>query len=105
MVQAHSLIAAQPVIPDSIWCVAGGAAEDCGFLLDLNPQTFERSMTSNYYSSLYPAQAVFKRWVEDDAAANTSSVPTVRKLVFVNSTASLIALPGYVAYSGMNIYS
>lgn len=57
-------------------------------------------MTSNYYSSLYPTQAVLKWWIEDDAKRNIPKIPTRRKIVFVNSTAPLIPLPGYMAYSG-----
>lgn len=58
-------------------------------------------MNNNYYSSLYPARAVLTSWIEDDKAAKeTPAKPTLRKIVFVNSTASLVPLPGYLAYSG-----
>ena len=60
-------------------------------------------MNNNYYTSLYPAQAVLRLWVEDDKTAASPSTPKVRRMIFVNSSAALIPVPGYVAYSGKNI--
>lgn len=97
---ARTLITSQPVIPDILYCVAGGVPDDCGYFLDLEPQAFERCMASNYYSCLYPAQAVLKWWTEDDAKSGTPLIPRRRKIVFMNSTATLVPLPGYIAYTG-----
>ncbi|RYP61587.1 hypothetical protein DL770_009764 [Monosporascus sp. CRB-9-2] len=96
---AHSLLASQSQMPDILYCVAGGTPTECGFLVDLEPETFERCMVNNYYSSVYPAQAVLRRWVEDDANAEIPPCPRTRKIIFVNSSASLIPTPGYLAYS------
>ena len=89
-------------MPDVFYCVAGGTPKECGFLIDLEPDVFERCMNNNYYSSLYPAQAVLKLWVKDDKTASVPPVPKVRRILFVNSSAALIPVPGYVAYSGKN---
>ncbi|KAL7629712.1 hypothetical protein AAE478_001235 [Parahypoxylon ruwenzoriense] len=88
-------------MPDILYCVAGGTPSECGFLVDLKPEIFERCMVNNFYSSVYPAQAVLKRWVEDDDAndAEIRPRPRTRKIIFVNSSASLIPTPGYLAYS------
>ncbi|RYP51215.1 hypothetical protein DL768_003421 [Monosporascus sp. mg162] len=96
---AYSLLDSQPVIPDILYCVAGGTPTELGFLLDLEPEVFERCMNNNYYSSVYPAQAVLKGWTKDDENAETPSRPKIRKILFVNSSASLVPAPGYLAYS------
>jgi 3-dehydrosphinganine reductase len=83
-----------------VYCVAGGTPSECGFLIDLQPEVFERCMNNNYYSSLYPAQAALKLWTQDDEDAAVPPSPKLRKLVFVNSSASLVPAPGYMAYSG-----
>ncbi|KAK3984265.1 hypothetical protein QBC44DRAFT_337297 [Cladorrhinum sp. PSN332] len=91
-------------LPDTLILVAGGTPDDLGFLADnLGPQNFENCMKNNYYSSVYPSQTVLKQWIADDASASSSSgdtkKPKTRKLVFVNSSASLIPTPGYLPYS------
>lgn len=58
-------------------------------------------MNNNYYSSLYPAQAALKLWTQDDKDASMPSRPKLRKIVFVNSSASLVPAPGYLAYTGV----
>jgi 3-dehydrosphinganine reductase len=98
--QAHSVLSSQPTLPDILYCVAGGTPNECGYLLDLEPEVFERAMNNNYYSSLYPTQAVLKLWTDDDKDAAVPSVPKLRKIVYVNSSASLVPAPGYLAYSG-----
>lgn len=80
--------------------MAGGTPYDLGFLVDLEPDVFERCMNNNYYSSLYPAQTVLRQWIEDDEKTPIPPKPRVRKMIFVNSTASLVPTPGYLAYSG-----
>ncbi|KAI6093203.1 hypothetical protein F4821DRAFT_253181 [Hypoxylon rubiginosum] len=92
-------IASSPQLPDVLCCVAGGTPAECGFLVDLEPEIFKRCMTNNYYSSLYPAQAVLKRWIQDDANAEIPPSPKLRKIIFVNSSVSLVLAPGYLAYS------
>ena len=98
--QAHSVIGSQPQLPDVLYCVAGGTPNECGYLIDLEPEVFERVMNNNYYSSLYPAQATLKMWTEDDKNAQVPPSPKRRQIIFVNSVASLAPIPGYLAYSG-----
>ncbi|KAI4619196.1 uncharacterized protein J4E87_007784 [Alternaria ethzedia] len=40
-----------------------------------------------------------KLWTQDDEDAAVPSSPKLRKIVFVNSSASLVPAPGYLAYS------
>ena len=81
--------------------MAGGTAQELGFLIDLEPEQFVTCMNNNYYSSLYPTQAVLKAWVNDDQTSEgIPSKPKLRKIVYVNSSASLVPSPGYLAYNG-----
>lgn len=96
---ARTAITTQPRLPDILYCVAGGTPNELGYLIDLEPETFERCMTNNYYSSLFPAQTVLKLWTQDDEDAKASTMPRLRKIIFVNSSASLVPVPGYLAYS------
>ncbi|KAF1998468.1 short chain dehydrogenase [Amniculicola lignicola CBS 123094] len=95
----HILFNTQSTLPDTLYCVAGGTSTELGFLVDLAPDVFERSMNKNYYSSLYPAQAALQSWISDDQDAPIPPSPKARKIVFVNSSASLIPTPGYLAYA------
>ena len=84
-----------------LYCVAGGTAHELGFLVDVEPEQFETCMNNNYYTSLYPARSTLKAWIEDDKnSKETPPKPKLRKIVFVNSSASLVPTPGYAAYSG-----
>ncbi|KAF2116455.1 short chain dehydrogenase [Lophiotrema nucula] len=95
----RAVFASQPRLPDILICNAGGTSTELGFLIDLEPDVFERCMKNNYYTSLYPARAVLKAWVEDDRDSKALAKPKERKIVFVNSTASLCPAPGYLAYN------
>ncbi|KAF2004267.1 short chain dehydrogenase [Amniculicola lignicola CBS 123094] len=95
----YEVLSAQPRLPDTLYCVAGGTSTELGFLVDLEPQTFERCMNKNFYSSLYPSQSVLRSWINDDKDAATTAEPRLRKIIFVNSSASLVPIPGYIAYS------
>lgn len=98
---ARIALESQPQVPDSLFCFAGGTSTELGFLVDLEPEVLERCMNKNYYSSLYPSQVVLQRWIKDDE--NTDDIPKTpkqRKIVFVNSSASLVPVPGYLAYNG-----
>jgi 3-dehydrosphinganine reductase len=85
--------------------VAGGTPNECGFLIDLKPEVFERCMNYNYYTSVYPAQAMLKMWTQDDKDAKVPPSPRHRQIIFVNSSAALVPVPGYVAYSGTSFSS
>ncbi|KAF2651118.1 putative short chain dehydrogenase/ reductase [Lophiostoma macrostomum CBS 122681] len=115
----HTLLSAQPTLPDTLYCVAGGASTELGFIVDLDPEAFERSMRKNYYSSLWPARWVLKEWVEDDKRKREMGMGMwkdgmeeeggkgkegkERKIVLVNSTASLVPAPGYGSYTASKL--
>ncbi|KAF2260235.1 putative short chain dehydrogenase/ reductase [Lojkania enalia] len=97
---AQHVLSSQPQLPDALFCVAGGTAYELGFLVDVEPEQLERCMNNNYYASLYPAQSILKAWIKDDKnSKETPSKPKLRKIIFVNSSASLVPTPGYIAYS------
>lgn len=56
-------------------------------------------MNNNYYSSLYTAQAALRLWTQDDADSTAPARPKLQKIVYVNSFASLVPVPGYLAYN------
>lgn len=56
-------------------------------------------MTKNYVSSAYIAQAVMKRWVYPTLKQKPGDDTDIRHLVFTASTAALVSVPGYAAYS------
>lgn len=101
LLQAQRVISSQPSLPDVLYCVAGGTAHELGFLVDLQPEQFVTCMNNNFYSSLYPSQALLNAWVEDDRSSGQSPPkPKLRKIIYVNSSASLAPSPGYLAYNG-----
>jgi len=74
-------------------------------MLDVEPEVFMRCMNNNSYSSLLPAQSILKSCVEDDKTVSQPPTPQYRRIIFVNSSASLIPLPGYTAYNcELNVY-
>ncbi|KAF2676605.1 acetyl-CoA synthetase-like protein [Lentithecium fluviatile CBS 122367] len=81
----HSTLIAQPRLPDTLYCVAGGTANELGYMIDVEPSAFERCMNNNFYSSLYPAQTILKAWVEDDKTTPKPPIPRDRRIIFVNS--------------------
>lgn len=62
-------------------------------------------MKNNYYSTAYAAKAMLEIWVENDkksSSIDTQKQPkghTTRKMVFINSAAAFLGLPGSVAYT------
>jgi 3-dehydrosphinganine reductase len=62
-------------------------------------------MKNNYYSTAYAAKAMLDIWVENDKKptgidmSNNTTGPKTRKIVFVNSAAAFLGLPGSVAYT------
>lgn len=63
-------------------------------------------MQSNYLTSIYPAHALLRAWIEEDktyAAAKGKGGPArIRDIVFISSAAALCNVPGYIAYAGMS---
>ena len=62
-------------------------------------------MKNNYYSTAYAAKAMLDIWVENDKnpiAINKTQKkhgPNIRKIVFINSAAAFLGLPGSVSYT------
>lgn len=93
-------------LPDTLYCVAGGAIVENGFLVDIGPGDLESCMRNNYFTSAFAAQAMLKLWFEDDSkvqgsrSANTATrTQRRRRIVFVSSVAAFVGLPGYAAYT------
>lgn len=55
-------------------------------------------MRNNYFTAAYAAQSILKIWTEDDKTTETSN-PRLRQIVFINSAAAFLGMPGYVAYT------
>ncbi|KAL1965237.1 hypothetical protein VTN77DRAFT_5991 [Rasamsonia byssochlamydoides] len=75
-------------IPDVLFCVAGGAQNENGFLVDLTAEQVTSCMENNYYTSVFIAQSCLRLWLETRRAGGP-------RLVFVSSTAALVGAPGY----------
>jgi 3-dehydrosphinganine reductase len=62
-------------------------------------------MKNNYFSSAYAAKAMLDIWIEDDKRSagidsiRAASVPNARKIIFINSAAAFLGLPGSIAYT------
>lgn len=57
-------------------------------------------MKNNYLTSAYAAQSLLKIWREDDEKTKATT-SRFRRIVFINSAAAFLGLPGYDAYTGM----
>ncbi|KNG85245.1 putative short chain dehydrogenase/reductase family oxidoreductase [Aspergillus nomiae NRRL 13137] len=95
----------QPRIADFLYCSAGGNHAENGFFIDLQATQLDSCMKNNYYSTAYAAKAMLDIWVENDKKSagsdfsNNTTEHTTRKIVFVNSAAAFLGLPGSVAYT------
>lgn len=83
-----------------LYCVAGGNHAENGFLLDITASKLESCMNNNYFSAAYAAKSMLDIWTSQDVLGSTSGpYPRRRKLIFVNSAAAFVSLPGSIAYS------
>ncbi|KAJ9252223.1 hypothetical protein DTO207G8_4838 [Paecilomyces variotii] len=95
----------QSRIADILYCSAGGNHAENGFFVDLSASQLDACMKNNYYSTAYAAKAMLEIWVENDkksSSIDTQKQPkghTTRKMVFINSAAAFLGLPGSVAYT------
>lgn len=55
-------------------------------------------MSNNYFTAAYIAQTMLKLWVEDDKRSQTASA-RLRQIVFINSAAAFLGVPGYTTYT------
>ncbi|KAK3317263.1 hypothetical protein B0T19DRAFT_468802 [Cercophora scortea] len=98
----------QPRPADVLYCVAGGNHGQNGFFVDITAQDLEDCMRNNYYSSAFAAKSMLEIWTADDAArAKSARVPGAkatgiqkhRQIIFINSAAAFLGLPGSIAYT------
>jgi 3-dehydrosphinganine reductase len=56
-------------------------------------------MRNNYFTAAYAAWAMLRMWLEGDKRSAPIK-PRLRRIVFVNSAAAFLGMPGYAAYTG-----
>lgn len=83
-----------------LYCVAGGADPGLGLLTEISASDIENCMKNNYLTSAYAAQSILRIWREDDEKTKATA-SRVRRIVFINSAAAFLGLPGYDAYTGV----
>jgi 3-dehydrosphinganine reductase len=84
-----------------LYCVAGGNHAENGFLADIGARQLENCMRNNYYSAAFAAKSVLDIWIADDNRRGLSNQAELkrRQIVFINSAAAFVALPGSIAYT------
>ena len=84
--------------PDIVWCCAGITHPT--LFKDTPPEVFRKVMDTNYFGSLYTAQAAMKSWLPENAERHQSPQSLEpRHLIFTTSIVALITIPGYAQYS------
>ena len=96
--QLDAVFRSQARLPDVLYCVAGGTSGEIGFFTDIDVGKLESCMRNNYFTAAYAAQSILKIWTEDDKKAEPSG-PRLRQIVFINSAAAFLGMPGYAAYT------
>lgn len=85
------------MVPDVVWCVAGGALP--GFFIDLPTERIKEQMETNYFSAAYMAHATLKTWLAPSPPEKASNTAAPRHLIFTASVAGLYTIAGYSGYS------
>lgn len=91
----------QPQIPDIVNCVAGTGMPH-NFITELSASDLDHLMRSNYFTVAYTAKSIFKAWTGNDRTSKDTRVTSpeaLRRIVFVNSAAAFVGLPGHIEYS------
>ena len=103
LLQVDEAFRAQPRIADMLYCAAGGNRADNGFLTDIKAGALDNCMKNNYYASAYAAKSMLDIWVEDDNNKPITMNPyhKLRQMIFINSAAAFLSLPGSIAYTRM----
>lgn len=97
--QLDAVFRSQARLPDILYCVAGGTSTEIGFFTDIDAGKLESCMRNNYFTAAYAAQSILKMWTEGGQRTEISS-PKLRQIVFINSAAAFLGMPGYAAYTG-----
>ncbi|XDG09181.1 hypothetical protein ABKA04_008796 [Annulohypoxylon sp. FPYF3050] len=91
---------AQPRIADILYCSAGGNHAENGFLADIEAKDLDNCMKNNYYSSAYAAKSLIDIWIADDKKGSSQGAqPQHRQIIFINSAAAFLGIPGSIAYT------
>lgn len=90
-----------------VWCCAGAAQPT--LFIDTPVSDFTKQMDTNYFSGLYIAHAIVRRWLapslsdgpgeSSSAAPRTGGIPAPRHLIFTASFLALFPFTGYTPYS------
>ncbi|RAL02508.1 NAD(P)-binding protein [Aspergillus ibericus CBS 121593] len=83
----------------TLFCTAGGTDEEIGYFTDIPAASIQSCMEKNYLTTAYITYAVMRLWRAELELEGESSVQQSRHIVFTASTAALVAIPGYAAYS------
>ena len=68
--------------------------------MDIKAKDLDNCMKNNYYSSAYAAKSMLDIWTEDDKEeAQPGPHPKLRQIIFINSAAAFLGLPGSIAYT------
>lgn len=88
--------------------MAGGTDKEIGYFTDIKPGDIRDCMEKNYFTTAYMAHAVMNLWTTQDTEAmgglsietpTPAPAPPEHHLILTASTAALISIPGYAAYS------
>ncbi|KAI1099371.1 putative short chain dehydrogenase/ reductase [Jackrogersella minutella] len=91
---------AQSRIADILYCSAGGNHAENGFLADIEAKDLDNCMKNNYYSSAYAAKSLIDIWTADDRKESSQDTqPRLRQIIFINSAAAFLGIPGSIAYT------
>lgn len=89
----------QPRSADIVYCVAGGNYNQNGFFVDLSAKDLEDCMRNNYFSAANAAKSMLDIWLAEDASGHKPTRQRHRQIVFINSAAAFLGLPGSIAYT------
>lgn len=99
LLQVDEAFKAQPRSADIVYCVAGGNYNQNGFFVDLTAKDLEDCMRNNYFSAANAAKSMLDIWLAEDASVRKPATQKHRQIVFINSAAALLGLPGSIAYT------
>ncbi|CAK43801.1 uncharacterized protein An01g06830 [Aspergillus niger] len=84
----------------ALFCTAGGTDEEVGHFVDIPATSIQSCMEKNYLTAAFVAQAVMGTWTTElKRVGECDGAQKSRHIVFTASTAALVAVPGYAAYS------
>ncbi|OAX79944.1 hypothetical protein ACJ72_05735 [Emergomyces africanus] len=85
------------VYPDIVWCCVGQCIP--GFFLHTSPETLKAQMDTNYFTAVYTAQAILKRWLAPVSAGQAPEKTPRRHLIFTSSAVCFVPVAGYAPYA------